>query len=335
MITLFLGKSPHEFLINIFRYLLSIYTGNNKPAKCDEFAKVQCIKAIVFACLTASKPWINIAAMKNYKHKAVETAQFLKGHIEKLPKIGLLTGTGLGESAAALDISISFEYKDIPHFPATTVQSHFGKLLVGSIRDKPIIAMQGRFHLYEGYSPLEVTFPVRVMQELGVKILILSNAAGGLNPKLQTGDLMIIADHINLTGSDPLAGPNEESWGVRFPDMTDAYDKKLIALAENAGRDAGIRLHKGVYAGLKGPSLETPAEICFLRTIGADAVGFSTVQEVIAAVHAGIQVLGLSIITNVHDPDAPTPAVVEDIIAVANDAAPGLATIIRKVVEKI
>ena len=322
-------------LINIFSYLLSIYTGNNQPAKCDEFAKVQFIKAIVFVRLTASKPWINIAAMKNYKHKAVEAAQFLKGHIEKLPKIGLLIGTGLGESAAALDMSISFEYKDIPHFPATTVKSHFGKLLVGSIRDKSIIAMQGRFHVYEGYSPLEVTLPVRVMQELGVKILILSNAAGGLNPKLQTGDLMIITDHINMTGSNPLVGPNEESWGARFPDMAGAYDKKLIALAKNAGKDSGIRLQQGVYAGLKGPSLETPAEIRFLRTIGADAVGFSTVQEVIAAVHAGIQVLGLSIITNVHDPDAPASAVVEDIIAVANDAAPGLSTIIRQVVEKM
>lgn len=294
-----------------------------------------CSQAIEFVFLTASKPWINIAAMKNYKHKALEAAQFLKDHIEKLPKIGLLIGTGLGESAAALDIAISFEYKDIPHFPATTVESHFGRLLFGSIQDKPIIAMQGRFHLYEGYSPLEVTLPVRVMQELGVKILILSNAAGGLNPGLQTGDLMIIADHINLTGSNPLVGPNEESWGARFPDMTEAYDKQLIALAENAAKDAGIRLHKGVYAGLQGPSLETPAEVRFLQTIGADAVGFSTVQEVIAAVHAGIQVLGLSIITNVHDPDAPTPAVVEDIIAVAKDTAPGLAAIIRQVAIKV
>ena len=295
------------------------------------FRKVIC----QIVCLTASKPWINIAAMKKCKHKAVEAAQFLKDHIEKLPQIGLLTGTGLGESAAVLDISSSFEYKDIPHFPATTVESHFGKLLFGSVRDKPIIAMQGRFHLYEGYSPLEVTLPVRVMQELGVKTLILSNAAGGLSPRLQTGDLMIIADHINLTGSNPLVGPNEESWGVRFPDMAEAYDKKLIALAENAAKDAGIILHKGIYAGLKGPSLETPAEIRFLQTIGADAVGFSTVQEVIAAVHAGMQVLGLSIITNVHDPDAPTPAVVEEIIAVAKNAAPKLATIIRQVAVKI
>jgi len=273
--------------------------------------------------------------MKNYKHKAVETSEFLKDRIDKLPEIGLLTGTGLGESAASLNISASFEYEDISHFPTSTVESHLGRLLFGDMQGKQVIVMQGRFHLYEGYSPLEVTFPIRVMQELGVKVLILSNAAGGLNPGFKAGDLMIITDHINLTGSNPLVGPNEERWGIRFPDMIGAYDKNLAALAENAGKDAGIHLLKGVYAGLKGPSLETPAEVRFLKTIGAEAVGFSTVQEVIAAVHAGIKVLGLSTITNVHDPDAPVPATVEEIIAVANEAAPRLETIIRKVVEKI
>jgi len=273
--------------------------------------------------------------MKNYKIKAVETADFLKTHIKESPQIGLLTGTGLGESAESLDVSLSLDYNDIPHFPATTVESHLGRLLVGSIQGKPTIAMQGRLHLYEGYSPLETTFPVRVMQELGVSILILSNAAGGLNPEFQTGDLMIISDHINLTGSNPLAGPNEESWGTRFPDMIAAYDKQLSALAEDAATDSGIKLQKGVYVGLKGPSLETPAETRFLRTIGADAVGFSTVQEVIAAVHAGMQVLGLSIITNIHTSDRPVPAVVEDIIATAQNAAPKLETIIRKVAENI
>ncbi len=273
--------------------------------------------------------------MKNYKRKAVETAEFLKDHIDKLPGIGLLTGTGLGGSAESLEISESFEYEDIPHFPTSTVESHLGRLLFGGMQGKQVIVMQGRFHLYEGYSSLEVTFPIRVMQELGVKVLILSNAAGGLNTGFKAGDLMIITDHINLAGSNPLIGPNEERWGIRFPDMIGAYDKNLTALAENAGKDAGIHLQKGVYAGLKGPSLETPAEIRFLKTIGADAVGFSTVQEVIAAVHAGIKVLGLSTITNVHDPDAPVPATVEEIIAKANEAAPKLETIIRKVVEKI
>ena len=273
--------------------------------------------------------------MESYKRKAVETAEHLKIRIEKLPEIGFLTGTGLGESIQSLDITASFDYKDIPNFPISTVQAHPGKLLIGSMHGRQIIAMQGRFHLYEGYSPYEVTFPIRVMQELGVKILILSNASGGLNPNFSTGDIMIIADHINLTGSNPLIGPNEDSWGIRFPDMSRAYEEKLAILAENAGKDSGIQLQKGVYAGLKGPSLETPAEVRFLKAIGAEAVGFSTVQEVIAAVHAGMKVLGLSIITNINDPDKPVPATIEEIIAAAKEAAPRLETIVKKVVENI
>jgi len=273
--------------------------------------------------------------MKNQKHKAVETAQFLKSYIKKSPKIALMAGTGLGASTEFLDITVSFEYEDIPHFPTSTVESHYGRLLFGDMYGEQIMAMQGRFHLYEGYSPLEVTFPMRVMQELGVKVLILSNAAGGLNPKFTAGDIMIIIDHINLTGSNPLIGPNEESWGIRFPDMTEAYDKELVELAETAGKDEGIPLQKGVYVGLKGPSLETRAEVRFLRTIGADAVGFSTIQEVIAAVHAGIKVLGLSTITNINDPDNPTPATVEEIITVAGKTAPRLEAVIKNVVKKI
>ena len=273
--------------------------------------------------------------MKNYKDKAVETAEFLRDRIATLPQIGLMTGTGLGESAEFLDISASFEYKHIPHFPTSTVESHLGRLLFGDMDGKQIIAMQGRFHLYEGYSPIEVAFPIRVMRELGVKILILTNAAGGLNPKYNAGDIMIIEDHINLTGSNPLIGPNEDSWGIRFPDMINAYDQKLAVLAEKAGKNAGIHLRKGAYVGLKGPSLETPAEVRFLRTIGADAVGFSTIQEVITAVHAGVKVLGLSTITNVHDPDTPVPATFEQIIAVAGQASPRLEMIIRTVVGNI
>ncbi len=270
--------------------------------------------------------------MENEKLKAVETAQFLKSYIKKTPQFGLITGTGLGESTKSLDKSVSFEYKDIPHFPVSTVKSHHGRLLFGDMCGEQLMAMQGRFHLYEGYSPLEVSFPIRVMQELGVKVLILSNAAGGLNPKYTKGDIMIIIDHINLTGLNPLIGPNEDSWGIRFPDMTDAYDKELIKLAETAGRDEDIQLQKGVYVGLKGPSLETCSEVRFLRTIGADAVGFSTIQEVIAAVHAGIKVLGLSIITNIHDPDNPKPITAEEVIAVADEAAPRLEAIIKNVI---
>ncbi|RZB31578.1 MAG: purine-nucleoside phosphorylase [Desulfobacteraceae bacterium Eth-SRB2] len=273
--------------------------------------------------------------IKKYKDKAVETAEFLRFRITTLPRIGLMTGTGLGQSVEFLNISAAFDYKDIPHFPTSTVESHPGRLLFGEMEGKQIIAMQGRFHLYEGYSELEVSFPIRVMQELGVTVLILTNAAGGLNPQFNAGDIMIIEDHINLTGSNPLIGPNEDSWGIRFPDMIHAYDPKLAVLAENAGKNAGIHLQKGTYVGLKGPSLETPAEVRFLRTTGADAVGFSTIQEVITAVHAGIKVLGLSSITNVHNPDAPVPATVEQIIAVAEQASPRLEMIIRTVVGNI
>ncbi len=273
--------------------------------------------------------------MQNYKKRALETAEFLRFRISTVPQIGLMTGTGLGESAEFLHISESFEYKDIPNFPTSTVESHPGRLLFGEMEGKQIIAMQGRFHLYEGYSELEVTFPIRVMQVLGVTVLLVTNAAGGINPQFNAGDIMIIDDHINLTGSNPLIGPNEDCWGIRFPDMINAYDQKLAAVAEKAGKNAGIPLQRGTYVGLKGPSLETPAEVRFLRIIGADAVGFSTIQEVITAVHAGIKVLGLSTITNVHDPDLPVPATFEQIIAVAKQALPRLEMIIRTVVGNI
>jgi purine-nucleoside phosphorylase len=273
--------------------------------------------------------------MQNYKKRALETAEFLRSRITTVPQIGFMSGTGLGESAEFLHISESFEYKDIPNFPTATVESHPGRLLFGEMEGKQIIAMQGRFHLYEGYSELEVSFPIRVMQELGLKILILTNAAGGLNPEFNSGDIMIIDDHINLTGANPLIGPNEDRWGIRFPDMIHAYDQKLVAVAEKTGKHGGFPLQKGTYVGLKGPSLETPAEVRFLRTIGADAVGFSTIQEVITAVHGGIKVLGLSTITNVHDPDLPVPATFEQIIAVAKQALPRLEMIIRTVVGNI
>jgi purine-nucleoside phosphorylase len=273
--------------------------------------------------------------MQENKKKAVETAEFLKDRINQPPKIGMLTGTGLGESAESMNVSALFDYKDIPNFPVSTVQSHHGRLLFGTMESRQVMVMQGRFHLYEGYSPLEVTFPVRVMQELGVDTLILSNAAGGFNPAFAPGDIMIITDHINLTGRNPLTGPNEETWGIRFPDMCAVYDKNLAAIAEKAGKEAGISIQKGVYAGLKGPSLETPAEIRFLKIIGADAVGFSTVQEVIAGVHAGMRILGLSTITNINDPDEPVPGDIDEIIGVANQAAPRLEAVIRAVIREL
>lgn len=270
--------------------------------------------------------------MEFYKQKVLEAARYLRDRMDLSPKIGLFTGTGLGECISSVDISSSVEYKDIPYFPITTVESHMGRLLFGKMQDKNIAILQGRFHLYEGYTPLQITFPIRILQELGVKNLILSNASGGLNKKFEAGDLMIIKDHINLTASNPLVGPNEDRWGIRFPDMIQAYDEGLRTLAKKAGINKKIELKEGVYAGLKGPSLETPAEMRFLRTIGADAVGFSTVLEVIAAVHAGMKVLGLSTITNINDPDTPVPATVEEIIAVARENVHNLETIIKQVV---
>jgi len=272
--------------------------------------------------------------MKISKKRVQETAAFIKKRISHSPAIGILTGTGLGESLQSIKISFSCAYKDIPNFPVSTVESHPGRLLLGNLENHNIMAMQGRFHLYEGYSPLEVTFPIRVMQELGVKILILTNAAGGLNPAFSPGDIMVIIDHINLTGHNPLTGPNDDDWGIRFPDMSAPYDRKLAESAANAGKEERIIIQKGVYAGLMGPSLETPAEVRFLKTIGADAVGFSTVQEVIAGVHAGMKILGLSVITNIHNPDNPSPSVIDEIIDTAGKATPKIEAIIRKVISK-
>ncbi|MGD2096516.1 MAG: purine-nucleoside phosphorylase [Desulfobacterales bacterium] len=273
--------------------------------------------------------------MHNLSQRLAETTAFIKSKTDVVPHIGYLTGTGLGESAESMTIDTAIEYRNIPHFPISTVQTHKGRLLTGWLSDCPLIVMQGRFHLYEGYRPTEVAYPVRSMQQLGVKILILSNAAGGLNPSFRPGDIMLISDHINLTLTNPLIGPNDERLGVRFPDMSSAYNPELISAAEDAARAAGLQLQKGVYVGLKGPALETPAEVAFLQTIGAEAVGFSTVQEVIAAVHGGLRVMGMSIITNVHNPADPVPAGVEEIIAVAQKAAPSLETILKGVAGKI
>lgn len=270
-----------------------------------------------------------------YRRNAAETAAFLSARITGAPRSGWIVGTGLGDAAESLHVTTAFDYQSIPHFPVATVQSHAGRLLFGDIQDRSVVVMQGRLHLYEGYSPADVTFPVRVMQEMGVRRLIVTNAAGGLNPSFRTGDLMVITDHINLTGENPLAGTNVAAWGPRFPDMTRAYNRKMIALAEEAARSARIPVHKGVYAGLKGPSLETPAETRLLRALGADAVGFSTVPEVIAAVHGGMEVFGLSIITNVNDPDHPVPATVEDIVAAARQAAPSLEKLLAAVMGRL
>lgn len=266
------------------------------------------------------------------RSQADESVRFFKDLMPVQPVVGLLTGTGLGRFGDEMEHLAALDYAIIPHFPASTVQSHAGRLILGRLDGIPVLVFQGRFHLYEGYRPEAVAYPVRILQTLGVHTVILTNAAGGLNPEFRPGEIMIITDHINLTGANPLVGPNEDAWGIRFPDMARVYDPKLAAAARQAAAEAGTPCREGVYAGLRGPSLETPAEVRFLRTIGADAVGFSTVQEAVAAVHARIRILGLSVITNVHDPDHPTPATVDEVIAVAGQAAPRLQAMVRRVI---
>jgi purine-nucleoside phosphorylase len=245
----------------------------------------------------------------------------------------IILGTGLGALASEIDVHATIEYAEIPDFPLSTVESHHGRLLCGTLGGRTVIAMQGRFHRYEGYSLQQVTFPVRVLRALGVDTLIVSNACGGLNPLWAAGDVMLIADHINLLGDSPLIGPNDERMGPRFPDLSAPYDAGLGARARAVAADQRITLREGVYVAVAGPNLETRAEYRFLRGIGADVVGMSTVPEVLVAVHAGMRVLGLSIITDMCLPDALEPATVERIIAVANRAEPQLTTLVRGVLE--
>lgn len=266
---------------------------------------------------------------------AIAAADYLHGRFEDFPSTAVVTGTGLGDIVEEFQSADPVDYAMIPHFPASTVQSHAGRLICGNLSGCPVAVLQGRFHLYEGYSARAVTFPIRVLQALGVRTLVLTNASGGLNPAFAVGDIMMICDHINMTGANPLTGPEEVRWGVRFPDMTAAYDMRLRWIAWETAAARGIRLQNGVYAGLQGPSLETPAEMRFLRTIGADAVGFSTVMETIAAVHGGMRVLGLSMITNRCLPDTPAPADVDAIIAAARAAAPKLAAVIGGMLQRL
>ncbi|MCP4023581.1 MAG: purine-nucleoside phosphorylase [Desulfobacteraceae bacterium] len=273
--------------------------------------------------------------MENYRQTVQETAAFLKKHLKHPPVVGVLTGTGLSQSIQSLDITQSFDYALIPHFPVSTVKSHAGKLGFGQLAKTPMMIMQGRFHLYEGYTPSQVVFPVRVMQELGVKILIITNAAGGLNLNFTPGDLMIITDHINLTGQNPLIGPNEDQWGIRFPDMTKVYDKNLMETAKQCAQKNQINLKEGVYAGLTGPSLETPAETRFLKTIGSHAVGFSTILEAIAGVHAGMRILGISLISNLNDPDDPCETTLEGVLQIAEKSVQKLDLLISAIVTEL
>lgn len=252
-----------------------------------------------------------------------------------VPDASLILGTGLGGLAKEIDKAAQISYSDIPGFPVSTVESHAGRLLLGTLGGRNVVAMQGRFHLYEGYTMQQITFPVRVMRALGADKLVVSNACGGMNPFWSAGDLMLIADHINLLGDNPLIGPNDESLGPRFPDMSAPFDPELRKIARSVARDLKITLREGVYVAVTGPNLETPAEYRFLRGIGADVVGMSTVPEVIVAVHGGMRVLGVSIITDECFPDALEPANVERIIATAQKAEPDLTRLVTGVLERM
>ena len=252
-----------------------------------------------------------------------------------VPEVGIILGTGLGGVAENIEKAVEIPYAEIPNFARSTAAGHAGILILGSLNGKPVVAMEGRLHRYEGYSLQDVTFPVRVMRALGARTLIVSNACGCLNPQWKKGDLILIEDHINLFGDNPLIGPNDDALGPRFPDMVEPYTHSLIDLAEAISCEEGIRAHRGVYVGLTGPCLETRAEYRFLRVIGADAVGMSTVPEVIVAVHAGLKVFGVGILTDVCLPDALQPVDIAEIISVANEAAPNLAKLILKLVQKM
>ncbi len=273
--------------------------------------------------------------MSNLKEKIQESVEAIRKKSTLEPSIAIILGTGLGALADEITEKTVIDYGDIPNFPLSTVESHHGKLILGKLAGKNVVAMQGRFHFYEGYSMEQITLPVRVMKFLGARTLIISNAAGGLNPNFHKGDIMIIVDHINLLGDNPLIGPNDETIGPRFPDMSEPYSRELISLAMQAALDSKIRVERGVFAAMTGPSLETRAEYRLLRTIGADAVGMSTVPEDIVAVHMGMKVCGFSVITDECFPDSLVPAAVEDIIRVANGAQPRLTKLMKTVVERI
>ncbi|HVG46433.1 MAG TPA: purine-nucleoside phosphorylase [Longimicrobium sp.] len=267
--------------------------------------------------------------------RIAEAVGAIRGRTAAAPGIGIILGTGLGGLAERIEVETSIPYGEIPHFPLSTVESHSGRLLFGTLGGKPVVAMQGRFHRYEGYTLQQVTFPVRVMRALGVETLIVSNACGGMNPLWAPGELMLMADHINLLGESPLTGPNDDALGPRFPDMSQPYDRALQHLAREVALEQRIPLRSGVYVAVPGPNLETRAEYRMLRAMGADVVGMSTVPEVIVARHGGMRVLGISIITDACLPDALEEADIATIIATAGRAEPNLTRLVEGVVARM
>ncbi len=261
-----------------------------------------------------------------------EAVGYIRAQYPSRPRVGMILGTGLGGLVDQIAIDATLDYETIPHFATSTATSHRGRLVCGRLADTPVVAMEGRFHAYEGYPLQQITLPVRVMKALGIELLIATNAGGGLNPYYRCGDIMVIEDHINLMGANPLVGINDDRLGPRFPDMSRPYDPELTARALEIARQKDIIAHQGVFVAVMGPNLETRAEYRFLRLIGADVVGMSTVPEVIVAAHCGLRVLACSVVTDVCLPDALKPVNVDEIIAVANEAAPKLRTLITGVV---
>lgn len=264
-----------------------------------------------------------------------ETINFLKNKVDFKPEAGIILGTGLGGLTEEINVQVEIPYQEIPNFPVSTVEGHSGKMIFGELGGKKVVAMQGRFHFYEGYDMQEVTFPVRVMKYLGIQTLFASNASGGVNPDFEIGDIMIITDHINLFPSNPLIGANDESVGPRFPDMSEPYDKSLIALAEQVAKEENISVQKGVYAGLSGPCFETPAEYKYIRIIGADTVGMSTVPEVIVAKHMGLSSFAVSIITDLGVEGKIEEVSHEEVQKAAAGSAPKMTAIIREMLTRM
>lgn len=274
----------------------------------------------------------SVQAFRNRRDEALE---YISEHTDLRPNFLIILGTGLGQLADEIEVQDAISYADIPHFPVSTVESHAGQLLFGTLGGKEVVAMQGRFHYYEGYSMQQIAFPIRVIKALGAGTLFVSNACGGLNTNFRRGDIMLINDHINMLGDNPLIGPNDDELGPRFPDMSQPYTESLLDLAETVALDKSIKMHQGVYLALSGPTLETKAEYRYLRLIGADVVGMSTVPEVIAAVHMGMDVMGISVITDECFPDALEAVDIEDVLEAAEMAQPKMTQVIIGVLERL
>ncbi|HHP7237027.1 purine-nucleoside phosphorylase, partial [Longibacter sp.] len=267
-----------------------------------------------------------VTDIETYRQQVDEAASYLRDVAPHETSVAVVLGTGLGGLVDEIEIDATVPFEDLPHMPSTTVESHEGRLIFGRMDGVPVLAMQGRLHLYEGYTAREATFPIRVLGVFGIETLLISNAAGGMNPHFDRGDIMLTTDHINFQGANPLVGPNVEEWGPRFPDMSEPYNVALREQAEQIALDNGIQLHQGVYVSVLGPNLETPAEYRFLRHMGADVVGMSTVPEVIVARHMDIRVMAISVITDECFPDALEPVKIEEVLAAADAAAPHLKT---------